>query len=236
MHYAIIAAGNGSRLRHEGVEAPKPLVDLDGRPMVRRLIEVLASYKPESLSIVVNEQMPEVASYIESIRDSFEFPVYLTVKTTASGVHSLYEVTRHFAGGKIVITTVDTIFLQSDFGRYAEAFDDDDDSDAFFGVTPFIDDEKPLYVDVDPATQLITGFRGEPSEHDRYISGGIYGLTAPAVRLLDSFVAQPAPRLREYQRALVDTGLKVRAFPFPKIVDVDHAADIDTARQFIMND
>ncbi|MDE6853627.1 MAG: NTP transferase domain-containing protein [Muribaculaceae bacterium] len=236
MHYAIIAAGNGSRLRHEGVEAPKPLVELDGRPMVRRLIEVLASYKPESLSIVVNEHMPEVAAYIESIRDTFEFPVYLTVKTTASGVHSLFEVTRRFAGGKMVITTVDTIFLQSDFARYAEAFDDDDDADAFFGVTPFIDDEKPLYVDVDPATQLITGFRGEPSAHDRYVSGGIYGLTAPAVSLLDDFVELPAPRLREYQSALVTSGLKVRAFPFPKIVDVDHAADISTARQFIMND
>ena len=35
MHYAIIAAGEGSRLVQEGVALPKPLVDLDGRPMIK---------------------------------------------------------------------------------------------------------------------------------------------------------------------------------------------------------
>ena len=36
MNYAIIAAGEGSRLRNEGVAAPKPLVPLNGRPMIGR--------------------------------------------------------------------------------------------------------------------------------------------------------------------------------------------------------
>ena len=45
MNYAIIAAGEGSRLVQEGVAVPKPLVDLDGRPMIRRLIDIFASYK-----------------------------------------------------------------------------------------------------------------------------------------------------------------------------------------------
>jgi hypothetical protein len=40
-------------------------------------------------------------------------------------------------------------------------------------------------------------------------------------------------RMRNYQRALVDAGLKLKAYPFKKIVDVDHAGDIDTAKQFI---
>jgi hypothetical protein len=39
--------------------------------------------------------------------------------------------------------------------------------------------------------------------------------------------------MRNYQRALVEAGLKLRAFPFDKIVDVDHADDIATAKQFI---
>ena len=34
MHYAIIAAGEGSRLAQEGVARPKPLVLLNGVPMI----------------------------------------------------------------------------------------------------------------------------------------------------------------------------------------------------------
>ena len=43
-------------------------------------------------------------------------------------------------------------------------------------------------------------------------------------------------RMRNYQRALVDAGLRLRAYPFKKIVDVDHAGDIATAEAFIAGD
>ena len=40
MDYAIIAAGEGSRLAQEGVKWPKPLVRLNGVPLIDRLIDV----------------------------------------------------------------------------------------------------------------------------------------------------------------------------------------------------
>lgn len=233
MHYAIIAAGEGSRLVQEGVPTPKPLVDLDGRPMIRRLIDIFASYKPESLNIIVNEQMTAVREYLESIAPELPFPLKLTVKSTPSSMHSFFEVSRGFSAGKFILTTVDTIFRQPDFLRYAEAFDADDQADGYMGVTSFIDDEKPLYIDVDPATDLITAFRDSASADDRFISGGIYGLTAPALKVLEDCMERGVSRMRNYQRALIEAGLKLRAFDFGKIVDVDHAGDIATARQFI---
>lgn len=44
---------------------------------------------------------------------------------------------------------------------------------------------------------------------------------------------QGVSRMRNYQRALVDSGLVLKAYPFDKIIDVDHAGDIATAEQFI---
>lgn len=233
MHYAIIAAGEGSRLVQEGIAVPKPLVDLDGRPMIRRLIDIFGSYRPESLSIIVNEHMTAVREYLQSVTSELPFPLHLTVKSTPSSMHSFYEVSRGFTAGKFILTTVDTIFRADDFARYAEAFDADESADGCFGVTDFIDDEKPLYVDVDPETMLITAFRDAPDGHDRYISGGIYGLTSPALGVLADCMERGVSRMRNYQRALIEAGLKLRAFPFPKIVDVDHAGDIATARAFI---
>ena len=230
MHYAIIAAGEGSRLAQEGVPVPKPMVRLDDRPMLKRLIDIFAAYKAESISVIANAKMPEVCEYLEALAQ--EMPILrVVVASTPSSMHSLREVTRDIPSGKVIATTVDTIFHPEDFYRYAEAFDAVTDADAFMGVTDYIDDEKPLYVRTDDKLG-ITGFF-DTDQGDRYISGGIYGLTKKAVDLLASCIESGMSRMRNYQRALVDNGLRVQAFPFGKIIDVDHASDIEKARKFL---
>lgn len=234
MNYAIIAAGEGSRLVQEGVALPKPLVDLDGRPMIRRLIDIFSQCDARSLSVIVNEQMTDVRAYLEKIAPELPFDFHLVVKSTPSSMHSFYEVSRVLPAGKFILTTVDTIFREPDFSRYAHAFADAPaDVDGMMAVTTFIDDEKPLYVDVDPASESITAFRDTPTGSDRYISGGIYGLNARALDVLSKCMERGISRMRNYQRALLETGLKLRAYDFGKIVDVDHAADIRTAKEFI---
>ena len=230
MNYAIIAAGEGSRLAQEGIELPKPLVNLCGKPMIKRLIDIMMDCNPTSLSIIVNEQMTEVREYLESLKLSV--PFNLVVRSTPSSMHSFYEVRRGFGKGKFILTTVDTIFHAEDFRRYVEAFENDTEADGYMAVTSFIDDEKPLYIDVD-ARMDITAFRDKPFEEVRFISGGIYGLTQPALDVLCDCMDRGISRMRNYQRALVENGLKLKAFPFSKIVDVDHADDIATAEKFI---
>ena len=230
MNYAIIAAGEGSRLVQEGVPVPKPLVDLDGRPMIRRLIDIFLECDAEEISIIVNEHMTAVREYLEALR--LPVPLHLTVKSTPSSMHSFYEVSRNFRKGKFILTTVDTIFREPEFARYARAFADDDRADGYMAVTSFIDDEKPLYIDTDKDMR-ITAFRDRPWDGVKYISGGIYGLSAPALDVLCDCMDQGVSRMRNYQRAMVDAVLNLRAYPFDKIVDVDHAGDIATARDFI---
>ena len=191
----------------------------------------MTSCNAESLSIIVNQQMTQVREYIESL--TLPVPLHLVVKSTPSSMHSFYEVSRNFpARGKFVLTTVDTIFREQDFRRYVEAFEENDDADGFMGVTDFIDDEKPLYIDTDENMDILA-YRDLPWEGVKYISGGIYGLTPPALEVLDRCMAEGVSRMRNYQRALVAAGLKLKAFQFGKVVDVDHAGDIATAERFI---
>lgn len=230
MNYAIIAAGEGSRLVQEGVKLPKPLVNLCGQPMIKRLIDIMLSCNAESLSVIVNEHMTQVREYLESL--SLPVPFNLVVKTTPSSMHSFYEVSRGFTEGKFILTTVDTIFRPEDFRRYVEAFEADTKADGYMAVTSFIDDEKPLYIDVDPYMH-ITAFRDKPFEGVRYISGGIYGLNHKALGVLSDCMERGVSRMRNYQRALVEAGLDLKAWPFGKIIDVDHAGDIATAEEFL---
>ena len=229
MNYAIIAAGEGSRLAQEGVKLPKPLVELNGTPMIKRLIDIFMRCNATSLSVIVNEQMTQVREYLEGLE--LPVPFNLVVKSTPSSMHSFYEVSRAFKEGKFCLTTVDTIFHEEEFRRYVEAFEQDNDADGYMAVTSFIDDEKPLYIDTDEDMR-ITAFRDKPWDGVKFISGGIYGLTAPALNVLEECMENGVARMRNYQRALVDAGLNLKAYTFDKIVDVDHAGDIAPAAAF----
>ena len=59
MKFAIIAAGEGSRLAQEGVKEPKPLVSLHGTPIIERLIKIFNRHNAESINIIINKQQPQ---------------------------------------------------------------------------------------------------------------------------------------------------------------------------------
>lgn len=230
MNYAIIAAGEGSRLAQEGVAKPKPLVDICGEPMIGRLINLFCRCNAESISIIVNEQMTEVREYIESL--SLDIPLNMVVKTTPSSMHSFFELSRVIPKGRFCLTTVDTIFREQDFRPYIEAMEADERYDGMMAVTDYIDDEKPLYVQTDDDLN-ITAFRDERYDGAKYISGGIYALNEKAIDVLADCMERGVARMRNFQRALVDAGLRLKAYPMGKILDVDHAGDIEKAENFI---
>ena len=231
MNYAIIAAGEGSRLAQEGVKKPKPLVELNGEPMIGRLIGIFTRCNAESISIIVNQEMTEVKKYLDSIE--LGIPLNIVVKSTPSSMHSFYELSRIMPAGKFCLTTVDTIFREEDFARYIAAYEAaGDECDGLMAVTPFIDDEKPLYVDTD-ADLWVKGFLDEHYPGARYISGGVYALDGKAINVLEQCMERGISRMRNFQRALIENGLRLKAFPIDKIVDVDHAGDIATAENFI---
>lgn len=232
MNYAIIAAGEGSRLAQEGVAKPKPLVELQGEPMIGRLINIMLRCNAQSISIIVNEHMTEVREYLESLSLTLPVPLNLVVKTTPSSMHSFWHLSRVIPQGKFCLTTVDTIFREEDFKGYIEAFETDTAHDGMWAVTPFVDDEKPLWVDVDNEMN-ITAFRDKAWEGAKYVSGGVYAMTDSAFKVLDECIEQNISRMRNFQRALVAAGQHLKAYSIEKIVDVDHADDIATAEAFL---
>lgn len=230
MHYAIIAAGEGSRLAQEGVEKPKPLVEINGEPMIGRLVNIFCRCNAESISVIVNEQMRDVQAFVKALNPSV--PLNMVVKSTPSSMHSFYELSRVMPSGKFCLTTVDTIFRETDFKGYIEAMEKSEGCDGMMAVTPFIDDEKPLYVETDDGLN-ITAFSDTRNEGVKYISGGIYALGERAVKVLERCMADGVSRMRNYQRALIAGGLHLKAYPIGKILDVDHAGDIAKAEAFL---
>lgn len=229
MKYAIIAAGEGSRLAQEGLTVPKPLVSIDGRPMIQRLCEIFAACRAEAVHVIVNSNMGEVARFLRQM--PLSAPLHVTEAHTPSSLHSFELLSRGWGQGKFVLTTVDTIFLPDEFAAYVARFEAMPAGMGLMAVSDYIDDEKPLYVETTGDT--ITGFRDEPYPGCRYISGGIYGLDGAALTVLRACTRQGVSRMRNFQRQLVRAGIPLKAAHFTKIIDVDHASDIVAARHML---
>lgn len=229
MKFAIIAAGEGSRLANEGVSKPKPLVELQGVAIIERLIRIFEHNGASSINIIINEQQPETAAFLKSI--STNCPINIVVKSTPSSMHSMHALSHLLRGEKFCLTTVDTLFHEEEFARYIKAFESYN-GDGIMAVTDYIDDEKPLYIATD-GNMEITAFCDKPTPETHYISGGIYGLSTKALDILDQCMDEGVHRMRNFQRRLVESGMKLKAFPLGKIIDIDHAEDIIKAEQFI---
>lgn len=235
MNFGIIAAGEGSRLAGEGVALPKPLVEIAGRPMLERLLRIMEDCGARRIVICTNGSMPELSRFIENFKPREGVELVRIERVTPSSMHTFKEISTHLRGhGRFITTTVDTIFRPEDFRRYVEAWENAPQSvDALMAVTEYVEDEKPLWVATDPATERVTAFLDSHQEGVRYVSGGIYGLSDKGVDVLDSCIARGLSRMRNYQRALVEEGLGVYAWPMGKILDVDHASDIEVANRFL---
>ena len=231
MNYAIIAAGKGSRLVEEGVATPKPLVRLNGISLIDRLIAIFCNNHATSISIIINNEMEKVQQHLLEMR--VNIPLHLVVQSTPSSLHSFFELSPYLKTDKFCLTTVDTVFKEEEFAAYIQNFITDNAYDGMMAVTDFVDDEKPLYVSVDPDTQLITAYNDSPSKDVRYVSGGIYCLSSRALPVLQWCMNQGMSQMRNYQRQLIAEGMRLKAWPFRKIVDLDHAGDIEIAAAFL---
>lgn len=231
MKFAIISAGEGSRLAQEGVQLPKPLVQLNGMAMIDRLIYIFAKNGAEQVVVIINNEVAQTKEHLALLKKVSEVPLEVIVKTTPSSMHSFYELSTYLKDDKFCLTTVDTIFREEEFSRFIEAFKASD-KDGLMAVTDYIDDEKPLYISTDEELN-ITGFHDAHTPDCRYISGGIYCLTPKSIDTLQRCMENGMSRMRNFQRQLVADGLHLGAYPFSKILDVDHASDIEKAEAFL---
>lgn len=232
MKYAILAAGEGSRLHKEGVEEPKPLVKIGGEYLVDRLCRIFRQNGANEIAVVCNDRTPQVYGHLKTLS-----PLHVHVESTPSSMHSLFALSRWLKSeDPFLVTTVDTIFDEVELGRYIMSFQlaVAEGYDAMMVVTDYIDDEKPLYVDVaDDFT--IRGFfdTADYPADKRYVSGGIYGLTPQTLEVLERCIRDGECRMRNFQRALVAEGLRLKAYPFTKVLDIDHKGDIRKAEEFV---
>lgn len=234
MHYAILAAGQGSRLKNEGILRSKPLVTLGSQTLLERLYQILSS-RPDcsSTSVIVNTSTAAEAERLGPSSGLRHFD-HILVRDTAGSMDSLTALApllRRLAidgDSRFCLMTADSVWLPEEFDSFIAA-SRSGEADGYMAVTSYVDDESPLYVSTDPE-ERITGFHDTPPQGWRYVSGGIYLLPMSALDILDTCRSRGLHRMRDFQRALLQHSLRLKAIPFSRIIDIDHASDLEAAR------
>jgi NDP-sugar pyrophosphorylase family protein len=216
----ILAAGDGSRLRADGWTMAKPLVPVDGVPLIAHVIANFLAAGLETVSIIFNAREEDCAEFVRARFPAAE--IRILVKTTASSLESFREIARMLPPGPALVSTVDAWCPRPDFLEFAKRAALASVDETVLAVTPFVADEKPLWVRLDPAG-LVTEIGGASGDA---VTAGMY-VFPERVRNL------PAPaalgRLREYLAWLVERGETVRGIGIEAVVDVDRESDIALA-------
>jgi len=216
----ILAAGDGSRLREDGWTMAKPLVPVAGVPLIAHVVENFLAAGIESLAIIFNAREEDCAEFVRARFSGAD--IRILVKTTASSLESFREIARMLPPGPALVSTVDAWCPRPDFLEFARRAGRAAAEETVLAVTPFVSDEKPLWVRLDPAG-LVTEIGGASGDA---VTAGMY-VFPERVRKL------PAPatlgRLREYLAWLVERGETVRGIGIAAVVDVDRESDIALA-------
>lgn len=217
---AIIAAGEGSRLRADGFRVPKPLVEVAGLPLIGAVLRNFTAAGATALTIILNDRERECVDWVRARFPALE--IDFIVKTTASSLESFREVTARGPAGPLLVSTVDAWCAAEDFARFAAAAARRPDEATVLAVTPLVSDEKPLWVTVGPHAR-VTGF-GEADSG--LVTAGVYRVSDRARRLAAS---ARLGRLREYLAWLLEGGEPLYAEVIETVVDVDRGLDVASA-------
>jgi NDP-sugar pyrophosphorylase family protein len=227
MHALILAGGEGSRLAASGVAAPKALVPVGGVPQLLRVARVLARAGAESLTCLVRRgvSLDPVAAELARLRPLPQVHACLT----PSSLHTLVEGLALIPPGEVFCTMVDTVMPAADWDRvWSEARAlVHTGADAVLVVTPFVDDERPLYVarDVEGRVTRVT----DAPVPVPLVTGGVYAFGPRARDAAIGALAAGHERMRNFLGLLVDDGHDVRAIEVRQIIDLDHRRDLDVA-------
>ena len=229
MQGLILAGGRGSRLAADGIATPKALVEVAGRPQLVRLVETFAELGCETITCMVHEGVPTGWSARVS-------GIELTVRScrTPSSLHTLAAGLAVAPPGPVFCAMVDTVMPAADWWNVYQAVTVQlaIGSLAVLAVTPFVDDELPVYVFRDAA-----GFATEISDTVPpigvpLVSGGVYGFSTVARRLAGVAVGS-LHRMRAFLKLLVDLKMPVSTVEVPRIIDLDHKRDLDAAEAWL---
>lgn len=223
MRVAVLGAGLGSRL--QGLAKAKPLARIGGLTLVDRLEQQFRQLGAGEITFALRDELltPGDKSSLPALA-RFHFV------NTDSSLHTLAVLVEKLGTDQpVLFSMVDTILREPDLRAFWDFCGSLKAGECALLVTPFVDDEKPLWVQVD-GKGCVTGFGREGAQ---VVTSGMYYLSPEAMRLAPQLVERGVHKMRNFLGHLAEQRLPIKTFVVEKTIDVDHPSDLESAELFL---
>jgi len=229
MKAALIAAGHGERLREAGIEVPKPLVPIAGRPLIDYVLGGIAAAGLSDVACIFNEEFDAVEDHCR--KANYGLNLEIVRRTTPSSMESLFTLAPCLGAGRFLLLTVDAVFGPDVLPNFLAEAARREGAAGVLAVNDFVDDEKPLRVVLDN-TGRITAI-GLSAGTSPIITAGFYVFDTGIFAEIGAARDARFTALRQFLGHLLDQGYRLEGVSVPKTVDVDRPEDVRTAEEFV---
>lgn len=224
----MLAAGRGTRMGDMTEDTPKPMLPVQGRPMLEHVLERLAASGVRRFLIVVGYRRELIENYFRDWR----LPVEFRVQECVDGTGSAARLARDFAGDPPFLLTFGDILCEpAAYVRCGRVLDEHPAAAAVLGVRDVDDPWRGAAVYVERGKVLKVIEKPAPgASTTRWNSAGLFALRANAFDYLARL--RPSPR-NEYEltsifEMMLADGLELRISPIEgRWRDVGYPEDLD---------
>jgi NDP-sugar pyrophosphorylase family protein len=223
MHAVVMAAGEGARLRPLTDRWPKPVLPIDGRPVIATLLRELAAAGCTPVGVVTGYLAEQVE---EIVGDGGAFGLDVRTVRQPGVLGSGDAVRRALAAGielPCLVMAADTVFTPGDVKAFADAFAGSGAAGAMSGRR-----DPPAEFPHRSALKIADGLVVKPIDDDPANPLGSAPLWAlgPELRpFLDALAGPPFELGVAFERAIAD-GLPIAGFEIGKTRDLTYPIDL----------
>lgn len=218
-----MAAGEGRRLRPLTERWPKPVLPIDGRPVIATLLRELAAAGITRAAVVTGHLAEQVE---ELVGDGSGFGLEVRIVRQPSALGSADAVKRGLdagAGAPCIVVAADTAFTPGDVGAFAKFFVRSGAAGAMSGRR-----DPPAELPHRAALKIVDGLVVEPIDRDpsnRVGSAPLWGLGPELLPFLEELTGPPFELGVAFQRAIA-AGLPIAGVEIGKTRDLTFPIDL----------
>jgi dTDP-glucose pyrophosphorylase len=219
----VMAAGEGTRLGPLTETWPKPVLPIDGRPVIATLLRELAAAGVARATVVSGHLAEELEALVG---DGSGFGLRVDYVRQPRAVGSADAVRRALAGGAAtpaLVVAADTVYRPGDIARFSAAFESSgaEGAVAVRRDPPAGAERPPVRIESDGTVSRVVD---DDPDNPRG-SAALWGLGPAVARELDGLPGPPYELAGAYQRA-IDAGARVIGFELGPTRDLTRPVDL----------
>jgi choline kinase len=214
----VMAAGEGTRLRPLTERWAKPVLPIDGRPVLATLLRELASTGFDEVTVVTGHLAEQVEALVA---DGSPFGLRVNTVRQPEPLGSADAVVRALEAGArppLLVTAADTVFLRGDLGRAAATWASVSVAGALGVRAGGREDQTPVHVE----NGLVAELDGASREHT---AAPLWILGEELAEALRSAPGPPFEIAHAVQEAIL-AGKEVLALEMGRTRDLTRPADV----------